>query len=223
MSDTLCVVCDTRPRKDRSHTCGGCFVRLRIELATVLGAHDWLGGNMGPGSAGLNGAVTRRPGESRPPYRVEFSDARTLIHKKLAEWAGYIAREHFPPLAGPADDTLPAIGVWLRARLPWVSDQPWAGEFLEQLGQLRREAYGLAPWDRMRTDLPLPCPGKGCGLLTLSLYGGDDAVVCRNRTCGHVMTAYEYKKGVEEWMERRREEAAKAAKALAEAAATEAA
>lgn len=206
MSDHLCVVCSVRPCKGDSELCGGCFVRLRVELATVQWAHDWLGVAMAASGVGPDTGVVHRSAESRPPYRLDITDARTDIEAKLASWARMIGEEHFPPLAGPLDATVPGICTWLRARLPWCSDQPWVDSFLAELAELRRMAYGLAPWDRTRTDMPLPCPA--CTLLSLSLYGGDDAVVCRARDCGHVMTAYEYKREVDEWMQRRRLEIA---------------
>jgi hypothetical protein len=218
MSESACIACATRPRKGDSELCGGCFARLRELVATVEWAHGWLGVNMAGGASGFKPGSLHRKADSRPPYRLDLSDARTDIHTKLASWAQAIGEEHVPPLAGPLDDSVPSIGRWLRARLPWVSDQPWVDSFIAELAELRGLAYGLAPWDRCRTDLPLPCPAKGCGLLTLALYGGDDAVICRSRDCGHIMTAYEYKKGVKEWIQRRQEEAAKAAEAKAQAA-----
>lgn len=207
MSDTLCVVCNTRPRKGRSYLCGGDFVRLRVELATVQDAHRWLGVAMNASGAGPNTGVMRHAADSKPPYRLDFTDARTDIEGKLASWAQMIGEEHFPPLAGPLDATVPGICTWLRARLPWCSDQPWVDAFLTELADLRRMAYGLAPWDRTRTDSSLPCPS--CALLTLSLYGGDDAVVCRNRPCGHIMTVHEYRRAVSEWMQRQNRELAR--------------
>lgn len=214
MTETACVVCTTRPRKGSSYLCGGCFVRLRVELATVQWAHDWLGAAMTASGAGPKAGAVHRAADSKPPYRLDLTDARNDIHARLSSWAQMIGEEHVPPLAGPLDGTVPGICTWLRARLPWCSDQEWVDAFLAELVELRQSAYRLAPWDRVRTDLPLPCPGDGCrsidpnGLLTLSQYGGDDAVVCRNKLCGHTMTAYEYKKAVGEWMDQRQRQLA---------------
>lgn len=209
MSEATCVVCNTRPRKGRSYLCGGDFVRLRVELATVQDAHRWLGVAMNASGAGPNTGVIHHAADSKPPYRVDFTDARRDIEAKLASWAQMIGEKHFPPLAGPLDATVPAICTWLRARLPWCSDQPWVDSFLAELADLRRMAYSLAPWDRTRRDSAMPCPAKDCGLLTLSFYGGEDSWVCRNRLCGHVMTVNEYRKAIEEWMDRQRREMAR--------------
>lgn len=95
-------------------------------------------------------------------------------------------------MRGPAADTVPAIALWLRAQLHWASDQLWVDSYAVALADLRKTAYGLAPWDRARTDLPLPCPGRGCGMLSLSWFSGSDTVVCRSRLCGHRMTGGDY-------------------------------
>lgn len=196
MSDTLCLVCTTRPRKGRSYLCGGDFVRLRVELATVQDAHRWLGVAMNASGAGPNTGVVRHAADSKPPYRLDFTDARQDIEAKLASWAQMIGEERFPPVAGPPRGDICAVGTWLHEQLPWVSDQAWVDEFLRELVELRRAAYQLAPWDRTRRDVPLPC--SECGLLSLALFGASDFVVCRNRTCGNSMTVAEYRIQVSE-------------------------
>lgn len=190
---TACIVCLEREPYGNSLLDGGCFARMRGDLATVQWAYSWLGATMLALPASWKPGTLHRAGESQPPTSLGMHDVRVDIHDTLASWARMIAEEHTPALHGPADDTVHAIAVWLRARLQWCSDQPWCDQFASALTILRQNAYALAPWDRSRIDLPLPCPKpRGCGLLTLSLYSGDDGVTCRNRACGRVISWADY-------------------------------
>lgn len=196
----MCILCHEREPVGRSLLDGGCFARMRGDLATAVWAHAWLETTALTPPGVWKPGTRHRAGGSQPPLNVALIDACVDIHGKLGSWARMIAEEHVPALHGPAADTVPAIGVWLRERLPWVSDQPWCDEFAGELSVLRRTAYGLAPWDRSRSDMPLPCPS--CGLLSLSLYSGDEAITCRTRLCGRVLALPEYHGEVAAWWER---------------------
>lgn len=195
-----CVICHDRPPVGHSMIDGGCYARLRGDLATVEWAYGLLGEQLlalpaawKPGSIGAAGG-------SRPPLSLAVVDARANIEGVLGSWARMVAEEHQPALHGPADGSVPAVGAWLDARMPWISDQPWVDEFARELGELRRAAHALAPWGRARRDLPLPCPETACGLLTLSWYADTDSVICRNRLCGLSMTIGQYRDEVSAWM-----------------------
>lgn len=185
-----CLVCVSRPAYTPSLICGGCFARLKSDIATLVGAHTWLGiAMLNPTPAWKPGTIHRSP-EPKLPFNAQLHDARVDIAGKLASWARVIAEEHVPALAGPADADPATVGRWLGHRLRWVSDQPWCDEMARELGELARAAYALVPWERHRRELPLPCPD--CGYLTLTLYGGDELIVCRYRECAREMTWAEY-------------------------------
>lgn len=178
-----CVVCVSRPAVSKSACCGGCFARIHGDLATVGWAYVHLGDELAALPPATREGSRQHSSESRPPLSVDLVDVRVSIAENLLAWAAYICAEHEPPIPGPeADDVVTAVRWMLACTLRWVTAQPWAVEFADDLGAHRRAAYGAAPWERVRIDLSAPCPG--CGLLTLSTYPGDLAAVCRHRSCG---------------------------------------
>lgn len=198
MADFACIVCLDRPPLGRSLICGGDYARILGDLCTLEWAYLWLGQQMrAPAPAFKPGTIGRAAG-SRPPLPLALHDAREDIHGKLAGWARLTAEE--ASMRGPADATVPSIAGWLRVQLHWASGQPWCDAYAAELADLRKAAYGLAPWDRARVDTPLPCPK--CTLLSLSWYTGSETVLCRNRMCGHRMTSGDYVKAVLELWER---------------------
>lgn len=186
-----CHVCDQRERVGTSLMCGGCYTRLRADITTLVGAHTWLGiAMLTPTPAWKPGTIGHSATSSRPPFRTDLHDARVEIATLLTSWAQAIAETHVPALAGPADNEPTTIGVWLRARTHWLSEQDWCVDVCAELGDAARRAYGLVPWERQRRELPLPCPG--CGYLTLTLYGGNELIVCRYRDCAKELTWSDY-------------------------------
>lgn len=198
--DLLCTVCAKRERRAPSLMCGGCFGRLRRDISTLVGAHMWLGiAMLNPSPAWKTGAIHQAPG-SRIPFAAQLHDHRVDIEGKLNCWARMVLEEHVPVLhRGPADAQPETVARWLVEYLPWISDQRWCDDIAAELGDTARAAYALVPWNRHRRDLPLPCPD--CGLLTLSLYGGDELIMCRNVECGRLMTTADY------WAEVRKQHA----------------
>lgn len=194
-----CTVCAEREPRHPSRMCGVCFARLRRDISTLVGAHTWLGVAMLSPIPAWKAGTIHRAGGPAVPFPVAFHDARVDIAGKLGSWARAVAEEHVPALAGPADGQPEAVARWLVERLPWISDQPWCAEMARELAEAAHEAYGLAPWNRHRQDLPLPCPG--CDYLTLSLYGGDELIMCRNLECCLEMTRGEYDVMVARWRE----------------------
>jgi hypothetical protein len=188
----LCLVCRTRPRRDRSRCCGGCFARLRGDLATLRFGYIHLDNEMKALRPAIREGTRHGKSESRPPVRVDLVDVGVAIEENLIGypepddrmgWARGIARWHQPAIAGPAEWSVPVVIRWLLDQaLPWISDQQWVWEFADDMAELRRRAYSAAPWQRVRVDLPTPCPG--CTFLSLSTYPGDQLAVCRNRGCG---------------------------------------
>jgi hypothetical protein len=193
-----CTICHQRPPRDPSGICGGCYARTRGDLNTLAWAHTWLGVAMlTPGTSWKPGTLHRAPGP-QPPYGLQYHDQREQIEAVLSSWVTAVAYEG--ALAGPADKTVTGLTAWLRIRLPWISEQSWCRDFATELSDQRAAAHALAPWERGRRDLPVPCPR--CGLLTLSLYGGDDGVTCRNRECGEMIAWYRYDREVRKWHDR---------------------
>lgn len=205
MANFPCIICGLRDHLGRSFTCGGCYARMFGDLCTLEFAHAWLGAQMAAPQPAFKPGTVHQAAGSRPPLPLALHDARVDIHGKLGSWARLIAEE--ARMRGPADDTVPSIAGWLRVQLHYASDQAWCDDYAAELADLRGAAYGLAPWGRSRTDLPLPCPARGCGMLSLSWYSGSDTVLCRNRLCGHRMTSADYVAAVaEEWQRASRRE-----------------
>lgn len=192
MEFLACLVCLTNPPQfTESFLCGPCFNSLRRDIATLVGAHTWLHlAMLNPAPSWKVGTIGRAPASTRPPFRLELFDARVDIEGKLTTWARAVAEDHVPALRGPADGQMATVGKWLIAQLSWISDQPFCDEMAREFRETASMAFGLVPWQRLRRDLPMPCPG--CGYLTLSKYGGDDQVSCRNRACGKAMTWADY-------------------------------
>jgi hypothetical protein len=202
MADFPCICCAVRPHLGRSFICGGCYARMLGDLSVLEFAYAWLGAQMAAPLPAWKPGTLHRAGESRPPLPVALHDARMDIHGKLGSWARLIAEE--ARMRGPERDEVPAIAAWLRIQLHYASDQPWCDDYATELADLRKSAYGLAPWDSARTDLALKCPG--CGMLSLSLYSGSETVVCRVRLCGHRMTGADYMRAVAEEWQRQQEQ-----------------
>jgi hypothetical protein len=202
MADFPCICCAVRPHLGRSFICGGCYARMLGDLSVLEFAYAWLGAQMAAPLPAWKPGTLHRAGESRPPLPVALHDARMDIHGKLGSWARLIAEE--ARMRGPERDEVPAIASWLRIQLHYASDQPWCDDYATELADLRKSAYGLAPWDSARTDLALKCPG--CGMLSLSLYSGSETVVCRVRLCGHRMTGPDYMRAVAEEWQRQQEQ-----------------
>lgn len=191
-----CVVCTEREAHGYSLMCGACFNKLRADITVLVGAYIWLGIAMISTGGQRGETVSRQPAGSRMPYRADLHDARDDIAGKLKSWARDIAEKHVPALRGPADADVETVARWLRMQLPWVSEQDWCTVMATELAETAHAAYGLVPWNRRRSDFPLPCPG--CGYLTLSLYGGDEVIMCRNRSCAKALTWPDYWAAVKE-------------------------
>lgn len=188
--ETPCATCAERPALTPSYMCGACFNKLRADISTLVGAYVWLGVAMlATGVRPTEGTISRTA-ESRIPFRVDLHDKREEIAATLAYWTRMIAEAHTPALAGPADGDVETVGRWLRARLPWVSEQEACVTMATELAATARSAYALVPWNARRRDFPLTCPG--CRYLTLSLYGADEVIMCRNRDCGRVLSWADY-------------------------------
>ncbi len=198
-----CIICGQREPRTPSLACGACYAYLRATLAAVAWAHSWLRTRMYTLTPAWKPATTHAaPTTTRPPFAVELHDTRTDIATTLNKWAGIVGYWHEPPIPGPADHTVPTVARWLTDRLGWLLEQdPWADldvhQLLDTLAQLHRDAYALAPWESCRRDLPLPCPA--CEQLTLSVYGGDDAVICRDPDCARTVGWAEYQDAVRTW------------------------
>lgn len=197
MADFPCIVCSVRSHLGRSYTCGGCYARMLGDLCTLEFAYAWLGAQMAAPQPAFKPGTIHQAAGSRPPLPLALHDARVDIHGKLGSWARLIAEE--ARMRGPADDTVPSIAGWLRVQLHYASDQAWCDDYATELADLRMASYALAPWGRTRRDLPVPC--SACGLLSLSLYGGSDGVICRNRECGQCVPWTVYTGEVKRWHE----------------------
>jgi hypothetical protein len=196
---SLCVACVAQPPYWPSYLCGGCYARLRGDLATVAWAYGWLGATMlSLGTAWKPGTI-HRAGGSRPPFEVQLHDAREEIRLAVTRWGKRIGEQHEPAIPGPADWSVHTVGRWMQRHTQWCSDQPWCADLMADLAELRTAASALSPWQRARRDMPFPCPR--CNWLSLSLYTGSDGITCRNRACGAPMTWADYEKRVTDWYE----------------------
>lgn len=179
----LCLMGCGRPRRDRSHLDGGCYARLRADLANLRFGYIHLGNEISALRAAKREGTRHGKSESRPPLNVDLVDVRWATEETVLAWGAYIAENHQPAIRGPLERTVPTVIRWLLDQaLGWVSNQTWVWEFANDIGDLRHRAYSAAPWQRVRIDLPTPCPD--CRMLTLSTYPGDAQAVCRQRACG---------------------------------------
>jgi hypothetical protein len=196
-----CIACHEEPPYGLYSMLGGrCFGRLRADLATVQWAHGWLGSELVALAPAFKPGSIHAAAASRPPMNLGQHDVRVQIEGVLWSWTRMILEEIVPALRGPRTTDVPTVARWLRERLPWVSDQPWADEFVREVRELRQSAYAVAPWDAQRSDMPLPCPR--CGLLALAHFQGSDCIVCRSLACGVVLTWEKYRSEVSAWWER---------------------
>lgn len=184
-----------RPRQayDGSLLCGKCFARLRRLVRAMDGAYDWLGQRMArDGGAGRFEPVSGTS-EARLPLREALHDHREwAIKPRLAGWARIVIDEFPSPLAGPRSSHPHDVAGWLLPHLPWVAAQPWVDEMLAELADTVSDAHKLAPWQRERRHLDLPCPE--CDMLSLALFGGDDWITCQTPTCGYWLPWFRYAK-----------------------------
>lgn len=196
-----CVICQVREvAYDGNMACGGCYARLKGDLATVADAYDQLAAAMSALAPGWRTGAIHGTEEPKLPFDPDLHDLRQRIIGTLYDWARMIGEEHTPPLAGPADASLETTTRWLRARLPWCSTRPWVDELARELRELRREAGAKVRLQAAYVSLPTPC--SGCGRLTLVEYTGDDAVTCRNRECGGLYDWPAYAALVQAWCDR---------------------
>lgn len=184
-----CLACD-RPRWSNSLMCGGCFVRLRSDIDTLIAAHAELGRDMTAIRAGRHDGASHQPPGPRLPFPEPLHDTRVMIEAQLTGWARIIAEEHTPAIHGPTDSSLPTVGLWMAALLPWVSQQQWCDAMAGELGETALSVRRLVPTEPRRRELPGPCPA--CRMLSLIVYDGDEVVFCRIRTCGHRMPWGQY-------------------------------
>ena len=207
VSTNGCLVCTDNQPVEGSYLCGYCFGRLRANVSITVGAYDWLGLAMSSPAPAFRDGGARSAPNSRPPFDVGLHDLRDDLTFTLRTWARLIAEEH--QLRGPSDGDARTVATWIKPQLGWVCDQPWCDDMAAEFDEVVRAARGRVPWDRICRSLPLPCPGRyGCNLLTLAIYGGDDAVTCRNRACGRVISWADY------WAAVRAEEASLKARPL---------
>lgn len=184
-----CVACHDRPRWTDTLMCGGCFVRLRSDIATIVTAHAELGADMQAIHTGHGGGAHTKPG-SRLPFGADQHDKRVQIEAQLTGWARIIAEEHQPAIHGPADGSMPTVGQWVADLLPWVTYQDWCDAMALELGETALSVRALVATEPRRRELPGICPG--CRMLSLVQYDGDTVVLCRIRDCGRRLTQGEY-------------------------------
>lgn len=196
----LCIICHMRESAFGTWLCGGCFARLRGDLAAVADAFEQLAEGMSAIAPGWRTGAIHGSEQARLPFDVELHDLRQHIIGTLEKWAARVVAEHPARLHGPADRS-PATAVeWLRTHLSFCSGQSWVDELARELRTLIREAGGRVRLQIAYRRLPTPC--GGCGRLTLVEYTGDDAVICRNRACGGLYDWPTYAQLVQSWCDR---------------------
>jgi hypothetical protein len=169
--------------------CGACYARLRRHTRELGEIHTWLGTEMIRVSHGWSEPVSGSPNRVAPLV-LELHDLRTDLVAVVRSWTRMVAEQHQPPMAGPRNPELGTVLDWLVQRLGWMCEQPWISDYAGEVSDLHIACHTARPWTRHRRDMPAPCPG--CKLLSLSLYGGDDGVVCRNPLCPVVIPEQQY-------------------------------
>lgn len=197
----VCVLCHTRTvAYEGTWLCGGCFARLRSELATIADAYDQLAEGMAAIAPGWRTGTIHGSEEPKLPFNPDLHDLRVRITATLDRWTSRIITEHPGRLHGPADRSLTAMIEWMRVHLSWCSGQSWVAELARELRALIREAGTTVRLQTAYRSLPTPC--GGCGRLSLVEYTGDDVITCRNRACGGLYDMPTYVQLVQHWCDR---------------------
>lgn len=220
MSQALCAVdrCrgDQEPRETRGadHLCHVCTERLRKRIAEAPALVSWLAAHVQPGRHGESDKV-RGGGFVAPiPVRADVlsvigpaateavlgngddQDNTLNIPAELDSWCQVLVEERTEhdggTYAGPRGGKPETTAAYLLAHLEWIVQQQWAVELHDEMGRMHRTAFGLAPWDAGRHEVPGECPS--CDLKALVRYDGSSYVQCEIRAggCGRLISEDDY-------------------------------
>jgi hypothetical protein len=158
--------------------CGGC----EADLARALGDVPWLAAQLDVvlSKQGSHAPAGRRTGLPLP-YDPRATEAAFVLKSALVGWVRILVEAH--PEGRPAD-TLPAVALWLLARVERLAMHHAAGEAVDEICSAVRSAIRLVdrPADLVYAgpcgnDVTVddPCPE--------ALYARPDAVRVTCRTC----------------------------------------
>lgn len=158
--------------------CGGC----EADLARALGDVPWLAAQLDITLAKQGSHASGGRSASIPlPYDPRATEAAFVLKSALVGWVRILVEAHLED--GPADN-LPAIGVWLLARVERLAMHYAAGEAVDEVCSAVRAGIRLV-------DRPAalwyagPCSietsGEGC---QADLYARPDAATVKCRACG---------------------------------------
>lgn len=173
-----CVYSDDNPRPAcHGQLCHRCYYTTSRNLTNLPSIYDWLGQRMPRAlttpATDQRVTTTRNPPS---PIRLDHHDHRQLIRQTLTWWAARVTRNR--QLRPPRTLEVNQLASLLLTHLDWTAEQPWAPTLLQDTNHLVSRAQQIDPWQRHRTDSPAPCPE--CRQTTLSKYGGEDHIICRN-------------------------------------------
>ncbi|MFE4918989.1 hypothetical protein [Streptomyces sp. NPDC056661] len=189
MTETTCAVCC---RTSETHTCVSCQSRIRGLIAQLPEQLVYLtlsrqrvrgGGGDGRSSKRLHAPT---PGDVGVLNMLgpASSDAVTTVLDQVGEtpflavlegWCDVVTQERG---LNPVKRHVTAMTARLTAHLPWIVEQPWVGDFAEEIADLVRTCQRITLTEPRRELLRgVTCPS--CESLTLVRYfPGDWAAEC---------------------------------------------
>lgn len=149
---------------------------------------DWRPGLLARDWAALAGLTNHKTaaasyvsGSSEPrlPINPAVAELRDRIPGALASWARVHLEESPYAMTPPKAGTPAVLCAWLAVHREWAAAQPWAGEYVAELGQLRARARKLIDLPRRPRAVVGPCvecvDGRRCGgTLSSAIRDEDD-------------------------------------------------
>jgi hypothetical protein len=184
---------DIRPRPGEPVWCPDCktlIVQRLAELDDLAAMLDFVAD--GHHSAEALERVTR---SSEPASPSQAADDLNELHTMLYGWEmAYrdIQRWPSPPRRGELASRETSCIAWLSHHLPGILASPVAKDFGTEVLQWHRSTAGQAKAGVRTLKMPLRCPGRGCGLLTLFWTEGGDRVECQSPACGLILSREQY-------------------------------
>lgn len=110
----------------------------------------------------------------------------------LMFWARTIGTESGAGWRDIAAADLSTLVGWISARLSWVAEQEWVGEFLTDLTTMTAAAHKVAPWRPERRHDTQPCPA--CNVRAVVLHIAEGISRCERGAggCGRQVHLSEY-------------------------------
>jgi hypothetical protein len=181
--------------------CSDCQALISLHLAQLDTLAALLAAEAdGHRDAGEQEKGGKRGAGSAPPSPSPAADDLDELARMLAAWeAIYRTLKGWPspPPRGDLASRETERIAWLSRHLRGILASDIAADFGAEVLQWHRGMARQAKAGVRTLRLPLRCPGRNCGWLTLTWTEGSDRVECGNPDCGLIMSRTEYDAEVE--------------------------